>query len=102
MAEQVFKKEAESFYYSEQYGPTNTRNDFVADDELTVTITLHEYRQMIWSLAKHADVVREKEEEARKARAERDELKKKLDAVIEKLGCVDTVPLDVYDANEGA
>ena len=102
MAEQVFKKEAESFYYSEQYGPTNTRNDYVAEDELTVTITLHEYRQMLWSLAKHGESIREKEEEARKARMERDELKKKLDAVIEKIGYVDTVPLDVYDANGGA
>lgn len=85
MAEQIFRKDTET-HYSGSYGgvdynPRDEHNDYVSKQELTVTITLHEYRQMVWELAKHNELVERKEKEARDARMERDELKKQVDAL---------------------
>ena len=90
MAEQVFRKDTET-HYSGNYGGVdyNTKdehNDYAGKSELTVTITLHEYRQMVWELAKHNELVERKEKEARDARIERDELKKQVDTLKEMLG----------------
>lgn len=86
MAEQVFKKDADSFYYNASYTTSDCRSDYVGDSELTVRITLHEYRQMVWTIAKHDEKVREKDDEIRKVRGECNALKEQLDALVETLG----------------
>lgn len=76
MAEEVFEKEV-------KWG--TDRNDFVGEKEITVTITLHEYRELVEKNAKRGEEVRKLEEkwgeEARKARALREKLDKLLEAV---------------------
>lgn len=69
MAEQVFEKKTEWGAY---------KNDFIGQDEITVTITLCEYRELVARNAKH-------EEELRKARDEKYEAEKKADALRAKL-----------------
>ena len=75
MAEQTFKKET-------CWG--NNKNDFVGEDEILVTITLCEYRELVAANAKHAEELRKANEraneEASKARALRDKLDKLLEA----------------------
>ena len=78
MADQIFKKE--TFW--------GTADNFVGEDEITVTITLNEYRNLVNEVArKDYDLEKEREktrEEARKAQAYKD----KLEALIEKLNGV--------------
>ena len=85
MAEQVFKKETE---YS-----TN-ENNFIGESEITVTITLNEYRDLVSHTATRDKDIKSAQSEAREARvrastleeenaglkAELYELTKKLDA----------------------
>ena len=80
MAEQVFKKEADGGWNNDN------RNDFVGESEITVTVTLHEYRELVEFKAKTNETIRLKDEEIRKARVAMDEAQKKLDALIETLG----------------
>lgn len=80
MAEQVFKREVDG-YYGNTY-----RDDFRAEDEITVTITLHEYRELVADKAKHAENIRKKDEEIAAMRRERDEAKSVLTALKDRLG----------------
>lgn len=80
MAEQVFKKEVDGYYNS------NYRDDFSAQDEIMVRITIHEYRELIISKAKHDEAIRLKNEEIRNANSERDAAKQQLQGILEKLG----------------
>lgn len=80
MAEQVFKKEVEGYYGS------GYRDDFKGQDEIMVRITLHEYRELVTDKAKHAESLRKKDEEVRKAREERNAAKHQLQSFLEKLG----------------
>ena len=98
MAEQIFRKDTET-HYSGNYGGVdyNVRDehyDYVGKQELTVTITLHEYRQMVWALAKHNELVEEKKKEARDARIECDELKKQVEALKAMLSKTDGAEVD--------
>ena len=69
MAEQVFEKKTD-------WGAN--KNDFAGQDEIMVTITLCEYRELVKANAKH-------EEELRKAREAKYEAEKKADALRAKL-----------------
>lgn len=73
MAEQIFKKETNWGYNS---------NDFVGESEIMVEITLHEYRELIEKNAKTEQRIKEAEEKAYKARKEAEEAKSKLDKVL--------------------
>lgn len=80
MADQVFKKDTDSTWGS------NYRDDFYGESEITVTITLHEYRKLLVDSAKHAEEIRRKDEEMSMARSERDAAKKQLQALLDRLG----------------
>ncbi len=80
MAEQVFKKEVDG-YYGGDY-----RNDFFGESEIMVHVTLREYRDLVIDKARHAEAIRLKDEEIRKANGERDAAKQQLQGILEKLG----------------
>lgn len=80
MAEQVFKKEVDG-YYGSVY-----RDDFCAQDEIMVHITLHEYRELVTDKAKHAEALRLRDERVSEANKERDAAKAQLQGILEKLG----------------
>lgn len=71
------------------YGSNLSMDDYRVDGEIMVSITLHEYRALVEKNAKHAEEMRKKQEEAWKARSERDELQKKLDAVLSSIASSD-------------
>ena len=77
MAEQIFKKET-------GWGG-ETSDNFIGEDEITVTITLNEYRNLVKEVAsKEYDLQKEREktsEANRKAQSYKD----KLESLIEKL-----------------
>lgn len=73
MAEQVFKKDT-------PWG--ENRHDFIGEDEITVTITLSEYRDLVAKNAKTEQRVNEANERASKARQEAEAAKAKLDKVL--------------------
>lgn len=79
MAEQIFKKET----------TWGNENNFVGDGEITVTITLGEYRDLVKQVAlKDYDLKKERErtfEAVKKAQSYKD----KLEALIEKLNGVE-------------
>lgn len=80
MAEQIFKKET---------AWSGTADNFIGEDEIIVTITLNEYRNLVKEVArKDYDLEKEREktrEEARKAQSYKD----KLEALIAKLNGVE-------------
>lgn len=80
MADQIFNKDTCNTYTE------NYRNDFVGENEITVSITLREYRNLITENAKHREEIRLREEETAKARMERDDAKRQLQGFLEKLG----------------
>ena len=71
MAEQTFKKEVE-YYYS----ANPERWNYVGESEITVTITLAEYRHNVETIAKHA-------EEVKKLSSKIDELEERCDELDE-------------------
>lgn len=77
MSESTLKKNADT-----GYGSNLSVDDYSVDGEIMVTITLHEYRELVSSKAKHQEAMDKKQGEVYKARSERDELQKKLDAVL--------------------
>ena len=64
------------------YGSNLSIDDSSVDGEIMVTITLHEYRELVSSNAKHQETLNKKQKEVWEARSERDELQKKFDAVL--------------------
>lgn len=80
MADQVFAKDTQDTY------GRSYRNDFVGEHEITVTVTLREYRELIAKEAKHAEEMRLKDEAILKAHRERDEAKGQLQGFLAKLG----------------
>ena len=77
MAEQVFKKEV---------AWSGKSIDFIADSEITVTITLHEYRELVESNAKHAEELRKANEKAAEEARKATVLREKLDRLLETVG----------------
>lgn len=73
MAEQTFRKDT-------GWGASN--HDFFGEDEITVTITLAEYRELVEKNAKTEQRVNEANERANKARQEAEAAKAKLDKVL--------------------
>ena len=74
MAEQIFKKETE-------WGVN--RDDFAAESELMVQITLHEYRELIEKNAKTEQRINEAEEKAYKAKKDADEARAKMEKLLD-------------------
>lgn len=60
MADQIFKKETEY---------NVNENNFIGESEITVTITLNEYRELVSHMATRDNDVKSAEKEAREARA---------------------------------
>ena len=75
MEDQIFKKE------------TNWDNDnnFVCEDEITITITLNEYRNLVKKDAINDYAIEKEREKAREANKNADAYKAKLEELIEKL-----------------
>ena len=73
MAEQIFKKETE-------WGVN--KNDFAAESEIMVRITLHEYRELVENNAKTEQRIKEAEEKAYKAKKDADEARAKMEKLL--------------------
>lgn len=73
--EQVFTKETK--------GWGSTANDFRGQDEIMVTITLHEYRELVTRDAKHAEELRKVNEAKYEAEKKATALREKLDRLLE-------------------
>ena len=79
MADQIFKKET----------TWGAADNFVGDGEITVTITLNEYRNLVKEVAlKDYDLKKEREKTS-EANKKADAYKAKLEALIEKLNGVE-------------
>ena len=77
MAEQIFKKET-------GWGG-GTSDNFIGEDEITVTITLNEYRELVKEVAlKEYDLQKEREKTS-EANRKAQSYKEKLESLIEKL-----------------
>lgn len=76
MAEQIFKKGS---------GWSNNANDFYGEDEITVTITLHEYRELIRTSVKFdkADELERAKKECMRLRSELDMSKARIEQLEE-------------------
>ena len=74
-----------SAYKKETADYRTNDDDFRAPDELTVTITLHEYRELVECKARHEEKIKEKNDEVWEMRKQRDEAKARLDSVIAKI-----------------
>ena len=80
MAEQIFKKET---------AWSGISDNFIGEDEIIVTITLNEYRNLVKEVAmKDYDLQKEREKTS-EANKKADAYKSKLDALIEKLNGVE-------------
>ena len=83
MAEQIFKKET-------GWGG-GTSDNFIGEDEITVTITLNEYRNLVTEVAsKYYDIQKEREKTS-EANRKAQSYKEKLESLIEKLNGYDGV-----------
>lgn len=80
MAEQIFKKET---------AWSGISDNFVGEDEIIVTITLNEYRNLVREVAKKDYDLEKEREKTREANKKADAYKEKLEALIEKLNGVD-------------
>ena len=80
MAEQIFKKET---YWG------GTADNFIGEDEIVITITLNEYRNLVKEVAlKDYDLKKERDKTS-EANKKADAYKAKLEALIEKLNGVE-------------
>lgn len=76
MAEQIFKKETEW---------SGISDNFIGEDEIIVTITLNEYRNLVREVAKKDYDLEKEREKTREANKTANAYKAKLEALIEKL-----------------
>ena len=79
MAEQIFKKET----------TCGNENNFVGDGEITVTITINEYRNLVKEVALKDHDLQKEREKTSEANKKADAYKAKLEALIEKLNGVE-------------
>lgn len=77
MAEVTYKKETSNY--------NDSINNYVAPDEITVTITLKEYRELVATKTSFEDAKAKLTNEKYAMQSERDELKRKLEGLSEKL-----------------
>lgn len=77
MAEQVFEKKTD-------WGAN--KNDFAGQDEIMVTITLCEYRELVKTNTKHAEELRKAQEAKYEAERKANALREKLDKLLEAEG----------------
>ena len=80
MAEQVFKKETQW---------NGTADNYFGEDEITVTVTLNEYRTLVREVARKDYDLEKEREKTREANKKAEVYKAKLDALIEKLNGVE-------------
>lgn len=80
MAEQIFKKETSW---------SGTTDNFVGEDEIVVTITINEYRNLVKEVAKKDYDIEKEREKTREANKTANAYKAKLEALIEKLNGVE-------------
>src|SRR5699024_2127300 len=71
-------KTTEHYYTKEFNNYNNTEDNFVANQELTITITLNEYRKLIETSATKDTKIEEARSSRWKAERERDEAKKEI------------------------
>ena len=77
MAEQIFKKET-------VWGG-GTSDNFIGEDEITVTITLNEYRNLVTEVASKEYDLQKEREKTKEANRKAQSYKDKLESLIEKL-----------------
>lgn len=82
MAEQVFSKTVENAGWGE--GATS-KHDFVGECELTVTITLSEYRMLVQQKGAYEKKLKECEDEKSKYRSENNKLRQTIETLREGL-----------------
>lgn len=80
MAEQIFKKET---------AWSGMPDNFFGEDEIVVTITLNEYRNLVKEVAKKDYDIQKEREKTTEANNKANAYKAKLDALIEKLNGVE-------------
>lgn len=80
MAEQIFKKET---------AWVETSDNFIGEDEIVVTITLNEYRNLVKEVAKKEYDLQKERDKTFEAKKTADAYKAKLEALIEKLNGVE-------------
>lgn len=79
MAEQTFGKTiTDSVYYGEN---KSSRHDFVGKSELTVTITLAEYRMLVQQQGSYEKKLKEKEDAYNKLWSENNKLKQTIETL---------------------
>ncbi len=71
MAEHTYKKEVSGY--------SDSTNNYIAPDEITVTITLREYRELVTTKASFEDAKSKLTSEKYALQSERDALKKQLE-----------------------
>lgn len=79
MADQIFKKET----------IWGAADNFVGEDEITVTITINEYRNLVKEVAKKDYDLEKEREKTRESDKKAEAYKAKLEALIEKLNGVE-------------
>lgn len=80
MAEQIFKKET---------AWCGTSDNFIGEDEITVTITINEYRNLVKEVALKEYDLKKEREKTNEANKTANAYKAKLEALIEKLNGVE-------------
>lgn len=80
MAEQTFKKET-------AWGCVS--DNFIGEDEITVTITLNEYRKLVSEVSRKDYDIEKEREKTREANKKADAYKARVEALIEKFNGVE-------------
>lgn len=105
MTEAITKETVEGFLLNKKtddYKDEHAKTDFALAHELTVTITLREYRALVENAATSAARIKEAKEKANKEYWRADAAEKKLKAVIEKFTDeIDEIDEDNDEDEEG-
>ena len=78
-------KTTEHYYTKEFNSYNNSENNFVANQELTITITLNEYRKLIQEVARKEADIEEAKREKWKAQNVKSDLEKEIETLREKI-----------------
>ena len=78
-------KTTEHYYTKEFNSYNNSENNFVANQELTITITLNEYRKLIQEVARKEADIEEAKREKWKAQNVKSDLEKEIETLKDKI-----------------
>ena len=78
-------KTTEHYYTKEFNSYNNSENNFVANQELTITITLNEYRKLIQEVAKKEADIEEAKRGKWKAQNDKSDLEKEIEILKDKI-----------------